>query len=415
MTISRREFLKRGAIAVPVVALGPQVFLRSAIAGPGVAAKNLILVELRGGNDGLNTLVPFGVNGGAYYDEFRNDLAVSESSLLKIAGEPLGFNPQCAGLKSLYDQGRMAVIQGVSYPTPSFSHEFSQKIWHTGDVTGLEGVGWLARWMNRHPAAATPSAIEFGSFNSSLALGSDEFIPALNSINEFKFPIDEWYPSDGDNRKQAIETISQSLMGVPGNLGEMARTEAGILSLIEAVEASPKIEHVSYPGGSFAKKLKQIVQLLASPMGMKIFHIGMGGFDTHDDQDAGNHHGELLNKVSGGLSALYLDLVAQGLDDQTLIVVYSEFGRTVYENGSGGTDHGTVNPVFVIGNGVNSGVVNAHPSLDPGNLTEENELPMSVDFRDVFGTVLLKWMGESASDVAAVFPTHSVSDLGFVS
>ena len=166
-------------------------------------------------------------------------------------------------------------------------------------------------------------------------------------------------------------------------------------------------EHVgAYPDSSIANPLRLVARLMNADIGMQYFHVTYGGFDHHSAQNENGKHANKLLAVSDGVSALYDDLAAIGLADDTVIVVFSEFGRTVYENGSAGTDHGSTNPVIVFGNAVSGGLASAHPSMDPVDLDEDGELPMQVDMRDVLGTVVQSWLGE---DPAVVFPGHSFS------
>jgi uncharacterized protein (DUF1501 family) len=415
MSHSRREFLRRGAILGSAATFASGSLLRSLSAMPGGLNRNLILVEMFGGNDGTNTIIPFGLNGGSYYTEFRPNIAIAEPDVLKVAGQQVGFHPALSALKSHFDAGRVAVVHGVSYPNPSFSHEFSQRIWHTGALNGLGGEGWLARWLNLHPVPNFPCAAEVLWNLTGLTSGAEGFIPAITSIEDLEFPIDDWNWQDGANRKAAFTSIVNSLSASGGKLGSMAQTGQGLLSLIDTFEQVPELNHVgAYPEGSFATSLKLVARLLAANVGMRIFHVGLDGFDTHSDQNDGDWHGTLLARVSDGLSALHADLTALGLDQNTLIVVFSEFGRTVYENGSRGTDHGTVNPVIVFGGGVVGGFANTHPSMDPTQLSSYGELEMHADFRDVLGTVLSRWCLESSGNVQSVLHGHSFADLGFL-
>lgn len=415
MAQTRRDFLRRGMLFLPAAAIAPQVFVRSLFGGTPGSTKNLILVELFGGNDGLNTFVPWGVHGGTYYSEFRSAIGVPEGTVLKVPGSPVGFHPSLAELKSHFDQGRVAVIQGVSYPTPNFSHEVSQKIWHTGSLTPQLADGWLARYLNAYPAPSFPNTAEVFDRLTGLTSGANSFVPAIESIDDFTFPVDPYHDEDGGNRKSAFAAIADGLAASPGSLGKMAGTAKGLVQLIDTFATIPAFDHVgTYPDDSFSDALKLVVQLLDSGLGMRFFHVGIDGFDTHSQQNDGGYHGELLSTLSKGLDAFHADLVNAGLDSDTLVVVFSEFGRTVYENGSDGTDHGTVNPVIVFGNGVTGGFRNAHPDMDPSNLTDDGELALAEDFRNVFGTVLRKHLGESQMSATSILNGFSPTMLDFL-
>jgi uncharacterized protein (DUF1501 family) len=413
--MTRRGFLKTGVCTLSAAALGPGILLRSVAGAQGAPPRNLLLVELDGGNDGLNTVVPWAVDGGAYYSEYRPTLSVPESSVLKVPGTPVGFHPSLAELKIHYDAGRLAVVQGVSYPNPNFSHDYSMRIWHTGLPASPGQEGWLARYLNLHPTPAFPAALEVFDRRTLLTGETDGFLPAADSFDDVAFPSDGFHPGDAQNRKSAYAAIAAGAESLPDPLGSIAATSSGLLDLIDAFSAIAPVPYVgTYPAGRFGRSLRLVVRLLVGNVGLRIFHLGYGGFDTHDDQNAGGFHAGLLATLSQGLNALHADLVANGLADDTLVVVFSEFGRTVYENGSHGSDHGSVNPVFVFGNGVNGGFATPHPSLDPGALTPDGEPAMVADFRDVFGTVLLRWLEETPSNLGSILPGHAVSDLGFL-
>lgn len=419
MALTRRSFLRKGMLAVPALALGPKVLFRSAFAAAGAAPKNLVLVELFGGNDGMNTVVPYGVDGGLYYTEYRPTIGVPEGTLLKVAGHPVGLNPALEKLKAHYDAGRLALVQGVTYPDPSYSHDFSQKIWHTGVPGAPPADGWLARYLNLFPAPPFPCGAELFDKLTPLAQGASSFFPAVSSLDSFVFPYDAYHYEDAANRKATYAAMAAALKSAGGQVGAIAATADGVMSLIDAFAGVPPVSYVgSYPDDSFAEGLKLIVRLLKADLGMRIFHVGYGGFDTHEGQTVDDYHGSLLKLLDDGLDALRTDLVAQGLAQDTLVVVFSEFGRTVYENGSVGTDHGATNCMFVLGESgaVNGGIVTPHPSLDPTTFTADGEPAMSqnADFRNVFGTVLKRWFGASDGDVAVAFPNHAVADLGFV-
>lgn len=410
MTFSRREFLK--FLALPAAAgVLARPSLR-ALFGPGNGApRNLVLVDLKGGCDGLNMVVPFGLDGGSYASEFRQSLAIPQGLLLPVSGT-IGLNPQMTALKAHFDAGRLAIVQGVSYPQPSFSHEVAQSIWQTGDLAGLSPQGWLAKHLAAQGGPA-PSAVSLDDGLSLLLAESGGFVPAFTDIGQFAFPYDGWNAWDKDNRRAAYEAIAGGLSASPkAALAAMSGTQAGLLALIDQFEALPEFQHVgAYPDGQLSDLLKVVVQLLHGNLGLRYFHVPFGGWDTHADQEAGGYHSARLGTLSAALDALWTDLVALGLAQDTLVVVFSEFGRTVYQNGSKGTDHGSVNPVLVLGSGVNGGLVTPHPSMDPADLTEDGELPMVADFRDVFGTLVEGWLGGSA---AACFPGHAFGDLGFV-
>lgn len=411
MTHTRRDFLRTSSLLATAAAL-PGFLAQSVRAAAGGGTKNLILFELEGGNDGLNTLVPFGMNGGSYYTEFRPTIGVAEELLLKLDTN-VGLHPSLSELKTHYDAGRMAVIQGVSYPSPSFSHEVSAKVWGKGTVDPNVVEGWIARLLNLSAAPAFPCALDVSSAVSSVFQGANQFVPAFTSLSGFSFPYDGAYWSDKTNRRAAYEAcVAASAVAADPRLATMGETAEGMLSLIDTVQALPSYTHVgSYPNHYASNHFKLVMTLLNANLGMNVFRVRLGGFDTHSDQNKDGYHAGRLALVSQGIQAMYEDIQNLGLGADTVFVVYSEFGRTVYENGSGGTDHGTVAPVFVIGDPVVGGLVSTHPSMDPAALDGHGEPAMTTDVRDVLATVAFRLFG---ANVAQVFPGHAFSDLGFL-
>ncbi len=414
MRYSRREFLRRGSIVVPATLLSNSAILRSVFAAPPGITRNLILVEAFGGNDGLNTIVPWGSS--AYYTDFRPTIGIPESQVLKVANETVGFHPALAKLKAHFDAGRVAVVHGVSYPNPSFSHEFSQRIWHTGSPLGASD-GWLARYLNLFPTPQFPCVGEVLWGPTALTSGSTAFVPAFESVEDLTFPQDDWYPDDSTARKTAYASMVNSLASGTGKLAKISDNSKGLVNLIDTFAQIPDVNHVGqYPDSYFSDLLKEIVRVMNANVGMRLFHLGLDGFDTHSEQNTDGYHADRLTTLFDGLTAFYDDLVALGLAQDTLIVVFSEFGRTVYENGSTGSDHGTVDPVIVFGgSGVNGGFANAHPAVDPSQLDPNwNELVTQADFRDVFGTILKRWYGVDQTTNDSIFLGHPVVDLGFL-
>ncbi|MBI3820513.1 MAG: DUF1501 domain-containing protein [Planctomycetes bacterium] len=415
---SRRDFL-RGALALgPAIYFAPNVLLRGAFGSPSTAPRNIILVELIGGNDGLNTIVPHGVNGGIYYSEFRKVLNIPKNKLINIDGE-IGFNSALGSLvdglslqNGLWSHGKLAIVQGVSYPNPSFSHEVAANIWAKGDPTAAAPDGWLARVLSQ-TAGGTFTAADISDRTSAVFSNASQLVPAVESLSSFVFPYDFFHSGDAQNRRDTYQTIVNNLSGAgPGKQKSVADTSASVLQLIDAFAGIAPIAPVeAYPQDSISDALQLAVTLLKSSLGFRFIHLGVSGFDTHANENAGQYHDNLIKTVADALAATYSDLVAQGLDANTIIVVYSEFGRTVYENGSLGTDHGSVNPVFVMGTPVQGGVITPHPAMDPNNLTADGELPMVADFRDVFGTIVSKWL---QLDPATIFPGYTVAPFGFL-
>lgn len=413
MAITRRELIGRAAVSLPALAFAPNVVLRAAYGSPLAGPRNLVLVELDGGNDGINTIVPYGVDGGTYYSVFRSTLAIPEANLLKVNSE-IGFHPALAKLKAHFDAGRLAVVQGCSYPSPNFSHDVAQGIFDTGIPSAPYGPGWVARYVESLGAAPFPLAMEAGSSKKDGVLaGTASLVPALSSLSQFVLPFDSKYPGDKTNRRNTYIALADGLAGsADPSTASMASTMQDIVDLVDTFQAVPSYASVAtFPNDGLGKSLKVVCQMLKANLGTRFYHVRLGGFDTHSDQEGNGYHTAKLTSVSESLDALYTDLTALGLMDDTLVVAYTEFGRTVYENGSKGTDHGTITPMLVLGNSVVGGLTTPHPSMNPANLTSSKQPPKVADFRDVWGTIVAKWLNGS---VAAVFPGYGFTDLGFL-
>ncbi len=404
MVHSRRDFLKRGMFVIPVAATMPGVFVRAAFGGTGSSTKNLILLELEGGNDGLNLVVPYGVNGGAYYSEFRPTIGIPANSVLQLNGS-IGLNPSCLKLKQRYDAGQVAIVNGVGYPQQNFSHEIAQQIWAKGDPSLLSPTGWLARLLNQFPAASFPNSMTAEDGTERAYQGINEFSPAFGWLGAFDFPYDYDHWEDQGNVRAAYEAIVTAQTQAAGSIGTMSSTSKSLLQLIDTINAMPNLNYAgTYTDDYFGDRLKMIARLMNANLGLHVFHVTQWGFDTHSEQETDAYHSTLLGDVFNSVDALMVDLAAMGKLQDTVIVVYSEFGRTVYENGSGGTDHGTINPVIVVGGGVNGGVKNAHAPMDPNQLDENGELPRQADFRDIFGEIGSKLFGVTK---ASLFPGYT--------
>lgn len=416
--LTRRDFLKGALAFAPALYVAPHVVMRGAFGSAATPGKNILLVEMFGGNDGFNTIVPFGVNSGTYYTEFRKNISIPENTLIKINSE-IGFSPALASLvngaaagAASWNTQKLAVIQGVSYPNASFSHETAAGIWAKGDPSASQSQGWLARVLAKLPPAAFPYGADIQDRVSPVFLNSTQLVPSIESLDDFSFPGDPYFPSDAQFRRASYQTIVNNLKSATGKTAAIADTCANAQSLIDAFGAiTPAAPTVPYPEDSLSDALQLAITLLKSNLGFRFIHLGIGGFDTHSNQNQNNYHQDLLKTVSDALAAAQADLAAHGLAQDTIAILYSEFGRAVYDNGSNGCDHGTVEPVLVLGAPVTGGIYNSHPVLDPGALAPDGEPVMTTDFRDVFGTVVNKWL---QLDPTPIFPGYAVNPLGFL-
>lgn len=420
--IDRRSFIKGGMAFVSAAAVTPPAFLRATfddnsvpIAAPtgnpaaGTRRRVLVVLQMAGGNDGLNTVIPLEDRG---YFAARPKLAHTPESTLPLASG-LAFNPVMTGLKRLWDEQRMAVVLGVGYPNPNRSHFRAMDIWHTASTDHTQGSGWLGRLMDV-TARADDSAWRAANVGNELPrslFGDSVFVPSLASIPAYVLSTDRKFPKDSDRRVETFAQLNaryaqdaavQAEYG--GSLAFVSQTglEAYQSTVMLQADASSYEAKAVYPTTPLAQAFKTAAALIMSRLGTGVAYITTGGFDTHSGQVAGQ--ARLLQAVSDAVSAFYADLAAHGAADDVSTVMWTEFGRRVKENGSGGTDHGTATPMFVLGGGVRPGFYGDQPSTTS---TDSNgDLKYTTDFRSVYASIIEQRFGVEARDVLGrAYPT----------
>ncbi|OCT10669.1 transcriptional initiation protein Tat [Paenibacillus pectinilyticus] len=399
MKLTRRDFLIKGTALFATLGLGGALFTetgRSLFTGSSRSEVDdpvLVVVQLNGGNDGINTLIPYGQ--GTYYDA-RPTLAYQQKDVLALDHQ-VGLHPSLKGLAALYKLGHMAIIQGVGYPEPNHSHFRSMEIWQTAEPAKLSRSGWLARYAeaslksNNNPL----KAIQIGASGSKAFASDTSSFPVVQSLESY-YVFD---PKAANLDKNRISKAFLDMYGGSNSLEQLRVVSARGSEAYKSVEAIQSLSaaytnKVTYPNTNFAKDLQVVTKLLAGKSGTRLFNVQVGGFDDHADEKL--MHERTLTQVDEGLTAFYQDLEAQGLQDRVAVVVFSEFGRRVKENGSGGTDHGTAAPMFVIGGKVKGGLYGAYPSLSH---LDNGDLKYEVDFRSVYHTVIDSWLKGDATTV----------------
>ena len=399
--------MKDGMLAVSAGMVMPTIFSRG-VASAMTLAKDghsfsqlatdhtLIVVQMAGGNDGLNTVVPFT---DPLYKQMRPTLAIPDNTILPLDTR-LGLHPNLKPLKSFWDAGHLAIVEGIGYPNQSLSHFQAMDIWQTLDLSGNGSEGWLGKLVSGlvdqdgHPF----KALEIGVQTAPALLSSiNSQVPTLSNVKTYAVAPDPADPDRGSTRMEALLKLYNSYPKTSPYAALLDTTamdaQTGSRQLAEAdVTYKPA---VTYPMGPFADGLKILAEAIVQNLGLRVGYVTLGGFDTHGNQKI--THDTLMSTLANGLAAFYNDLIAHGKANNVIVMTWSEFGRRVEENASQGTDHGTAAPLFVMGNAINRGVFGEPPSLS--NLDANGNLKYTVDFRSVYATVLDRWMGASSRDV----------------
>ncbi|HLW02824.1 MAG TPA: DUF1501 domain-containing protein [Ktedonobacterales bacterium] len=398
--ISRRAMMKDGLLVVTAGMLMPSIFGRAVRAAHNAAqegdhlafdaqGRTLIVVQMAGGNDGLNTIVPY--TDSLYY-QARPTLAIQQKNVLTL-NDRLGFNPALQALKPFWDQQKLAIVEGVGYPNPSLSHFQAMDIWQSLDLNGQGTEGWLGKYVaglvdkDGHPFQSLDIGVQLPAALRAI----NAQVPTLTQAQSYQLLADPANKAGLDARTQALLRLYDSYPKTAPYAALLDATaqnaQQGSKALIEADAAYKPA--VTYPTGPFADGLKVLAEVIVQGLGLRVGYITLGGFDTHANQV--NDQTTLLQTLAEGLDAFYNDLVAHGKADDVVIMTWSEFGRRVHENGNAGTDHGTAAPLFVMGNAVTGGFYGEPPDL--GNLDQTGNLKFTIDFRQVYATVLDRWLG----------------------
>jgi len=396
MKTSRRRFLTSLAGSSAVLSLSGAVpkFLAQAAAAESNGMKDtiLVVVQLTGGNDGLNTVVPFNHDG---YRKARPKLAIPATDVLKI-NESLGLHPSAKGLSKLLEAGKLAIVQGVGYPNPNRSHFESMDIWQTCQRKGTpRSTGWLGRFLDasHRPTDIDAPAVHVGPEKQPLALAAENVrVPSFASPESFRL-------NDTDNGKlrAAIRELANRGEGQSDPLLNFVQSSTqSALATSDRIAEALRDHHtpINYPESALAKHLKTIAQLIDAELKTRVYYVELDGFDTHSQQPAA--HAALLQQLGDAMRAFVDDVEHCGHGKRTLVMTFSEFGRRVAENASQGTDHGAAAPMFLAGTRVRAGLVGEHPNLDE---LEDGDVTFHTDFRQVYATLLELWLGWSSKSV----------------
>ena len=411
-TYTRRLFLQQGMTLASMAATVPLFIQRSAMgmlrpegsllsSQPGVPDDRiLVVVQLGGGNDGLNTVVPYGND---LYYKARPNLAIaalgrgSDQPVLPLDDrQGIGLHPALTGFKELMDDGVASIVQGVGYPNPNRSHFTSMDIWHTADASA-KGYGWIGRYFD-NTCGGTPvpeGAVAMGR-NAPLAMqGGIQKPVTFETAELFRWLGEDLHPAMEDPYRAINRSGTLDAVDPDSQLGFLMRTALDAQVSSERIRAAVRRQPLArYPRSRLAEQLRVVAAMIRDGLPTRVYYVSMGGFDTHANQ--ANQHANLLRQVGGSLNAFYKDIKAQGNSGRVLTMAFSEFGRRVGQNASGGTDHGTAAPMYFVGDMVRPGLLGDHPSLTE---LDQGDLKFSVDFRSVYTAVLEDWMGAPAAKV----------------
>jgi len=397
MKFSRREFVRGGVSAFSIGFAAPRFLCDIALA-QGAAFRNLVVLYLGGGNDSLSMLVPYR---DPFYQTRRPTLAVPAGQVLQIgrdpAGNELGFHPRLTGLRTIYNEGRLALVQRTGYENSSRSHFEGTDIWSTANPLSPQGPGWLGRYLDMIPAPVDPlSAWNTGPEVPHSLLSRLVAVPSISNPATYAFQSPNGAADAAFEREAAIRMSSHLPVHRPHLAFVNASAQSAFATLDRVATVGAYVPSVTYPANGFGLALRAIAGALATQIGTRIFWVQTGGYDTHASQ--GGTYATLMTTLNDGLLAFYQDLNNNGLLNDTLILEFSEFGRRITENGSGGTDHGAASVMMAIGGQVRGGIYGTAPSLspDPSNPTLENganDVRYETDFRSVYARVIDRWLG----------------------
>ena len=390
---NRRRFLTDSLKSASLLSLGtlvPQFIANTARAAAPGKDNILVVIEMTGGNDGLNMVIPYADE---LYHKYRPTLRFRKDQVIKVNDE-IGLHPGLQGLQQLLTNGNLAVVQGVGYPNPDRSHFESMDVWHSADHTRKTKTGWMARTaVELQGQSGGVPGMQVGPEKLPLALrGAPTSVASLNH----KQPLNIKLGGNDDDERTARKKLLADLArapGTPDGPGMLQFVQKSQLQTYSTVEQLQEIlKGVSANGGfqgqNLLQKMELIAQLIQRSLGTRLFYLAIDGFDTHSDQ--GPAHQRLFTEVGQAIALLFNYLQASGHDKRVAVMTYSEFGRRVQENGSKGTDHGAGSCLFVAGPGIKGGAVGKHPSLSD---LDTGDLKYHTDFRRVYAALLDNWLG----------------------
>jgi uncharacterized protein (DUF1501 family) len=419
MKVTRRDFI-RGGVSAFTLSFAAPAFLSDLARAQGASRRNLVVLYLAGGNDALSTLVPYT---DSFYYSRRPTIAVPAANVIQIgtdsAGRRLGLHPRLTGLKTIFDNGHLALIQRAGYSNSSRSHFLGTDIWSTAHPENSIGAGWLGRYLDALPSPVDPLVGWCTQREVPHTLiGQKVSVPAITSPHDYAFQS----PNTGVEATYSRTAMTQLASHLPADQPHLSfvngTTEAALATLDRVGLVAAYNGTTTYATDGLSQALKAVAGAMAKGLGTKVFWVQIGGFDTHSTQQvnaANAGYASLMANLSTSLLAFYTDLKNQGLLQDTLIVQFSEFGRRITENGSAGTDHGAAGVMLAMGGSVNGGLYGTAADLNPAgnNPTLENggnDVTYETDFRSVYARVIDNWLGaNSVSILGADFKKNTLT------
>jgi uncharacterized protein (DUF1501 family) len=428
---TRRLFLQRGLTILAASATVP-MFLDQTVMALNQAAdhslvqqptgkdgKILVVVQLAGGNDGLSTVVPYGDD---LYHSARPVIGIDPKTVLKI-NNYVGLHPSMTAMKQMYDDGHLGIVQGVGYPNPNRSHFRSTDIWASGQPDrDVVGSGWVGRYFdNACPGCDPHIGVAIGQ-TLPLTMQGEKVMPlSIERPEAYRYQGRDRASYEKLNTGSTGQNASNNMM--PNTLAETTQhqkkieiTPASQLDFLQRTAMDAQVssddilrmtrEHkgTGYPQSEFGNGLQTIAAMIAGGLPTRVYYVSLGGFDTHANQK--QRHDRLMTELSDGLGNFWKDLKQQGNQDRVLVMTFSEFGRRVQQNASGGTDHGAAAPMFLMGPKITPGLLGNHPSLKD---LDQGDLKYNTDFRSVYATILQNWLGTPSKPIlGSQFPTFPI-------
>ncbi|WP_293175050.1 DUF1501 domain-containing protein [Oceanithermus sp.] len=373
--MNRRSFIKRSLFTLAATGMVPSLFSRTALAAGG-NGKILVVFHLFGGNDVLNTLIPYGQS---EYADYRPDIKIATADILTLdaPGVTLGLHPALDPLMTYWNNGQLALVNQVGYPHHNRSHFYSTAVWNTADPDNVNKVGWLGPFIDEQndPFCAT----NFGSTLPRALRGVHTSGLSIESIGSFSLGTSDWEEQLRNELLRQIQTARS------GTAEEVRRGMEHMLRSIEKVQEMGTVENtVTFPSTGPGRRFAEIAKMIKGDFPAQVYYSATGGYDTHSGQGgATGAHANLLSDLAGALDAFMREMSAIGKDGDVMVLVFSEFGRRAKQNASAGTDHGKGGVMFVLGGTVNGGVYGGEPALAEEAL-DDGDVPVKVDFRSAY-------------------------------